>query len=82
MPVSDFTLKVVRADDLLAATFEFFNLVLDSNTSGIARRLVQRSPSAESRIIVHLPPQHFSPWFNSVHDYSSWGRFVNPNIRP
>jgi len=51
---------VVRADDLLVATFECFNLVLDSDTSGVPRRLVRRSPTAESRIVVHLQPQHIS----------------------
>ena len=57
--MSDFTLRVVRADDLLVATFEFFNLVLDSNTGG-ARRLVRRSAGAESRIVVHFQPQNIS----------------------
>ena len=60
MPVSDFTLRVVRADDLLVVTFEFFNLVLDANTTGGAPRLVRRSADAESRIVVHLQPQNIS----------------------
>jgi hypothetical protein len=62
MPVSDFTLRVVRADDLLVVTFEFFNLVLDSNTSGTPRRLIRRSPAEEeeSRIVVHFQPQNIS----------------------
>jgi hypothetical protein len=62
MPVSPFTLRVVRADDLLVVTFEFFNLVLDSNTSGTPRRLIRRSPAEEeeSRIVVHFQPQNIS----------------------
>jgi hypothetical protein len=29
--MSDFSLRVVRSDDLLVLTFEFFNLVIDPN---------------------------------------------------
>ena len=58
--MSDFSVRVVRADDLVVLTFDFFNLVLDSNTSGEPRRLVRVSSAAEARIVVGFQPQQIS----------------------
>jgi hypothetical protein len=55
--MSDFSLRVVRSDDLLVLRFEFFNLVIDPNAAS-PRRLVRRTPGQEARIVVHFPPQH------------------------
>ncbi len=54
--MSDLSLRVVRSDDMLVLTFEFFNLVLDPNETA-PRRLVRRT-AGEARIVVHFPPQH------------------------
>jgi hypothetical protein len=55
--LSDFSLRVVRADDLLVLTFDFFNLRLDASTPGVPR-LVRVSPTQAARIVVHFQPQH------------------------
>jgi hypothetical protein len=57
MAESDFSLRVVRSDDMLVLTFEFFNLVLDPNVTA-PRRLIRRVAGQEARIVVHFPPQH------------------------
>ena len=57
--MSGFSLRVVRADDLLILEFEFFNLRLDTSTPGIPQ-LVRVSPNDEARIVVHFQPQHVS----------------------
>jgi hypothetical protein len=55
-----FSLRVVRADDLLVLTFEFINLRLDTSAAGIPRlvREFPEQPEQEARIVVHFPPQH------------------------
>ena len=57
--MSDFSLRVVRADDLLILEFEFFNLRLDTSAPGVPQ-LVRVSPTDEARIVVHFQPQHLS----------------------
>lgn len=52
-----FTASVTRADDLLALSFDFFNLQLDT-TAGQAPRLIRVTPGAPAFFTVRLPPQH------------------------
>jgi hypothetical protein len=54
---TNLVLDLLRADDLLALTFEFVNLALDQ--SGAAPRLLRRQPGAAA-MIVRLPPQHIA----------------------
>lgn len=46
----NFSAKVVRADDLLVLTLDFYNLRLDAN-------LLQREGAGDAFVIVHFPPQ-------------------------
>jgi hypothetical protein len=57
MPENGFTASLLRADDLLALTFEFINLQLDAG-AGHAPRLVRIQSAAPAFVIVHFPPQH------------------------
>ena len=50
-------LRVLRPDDLLALTFEFVNLALDT-PQGQAPRLVRSQPGQPAFLIVHFAPQH------------------------
>jgi hypothetical protein len=58
--MSNLTLNVLRAEDLLALRFELVNLILDPNESRVRRRLIRASPADEALMIVHFPPQHIS----------------------
>ncbi|GHF36304.1 hypothetical protein [Streptomyces griseosporeus] len=55
--MAPFSRDVVRAQDLLAVTFEFRNLLLvtDGPAGG---HLVREQPGQDAFVIVHLPPQH------------------------
>lgn len=57
MADSDYTLRVVRSDDMLVLTFEFFNLILNPTVT-TPRQLIRKVPGQEARIVVHFPPQH------------------------
>src|SRR5947209_12535917 len=52
----NFSVAVVRPDDLLALTFEFQNLS-PIDESGVNARLVRNDPGGEALMIVHFPPQ-------------------------
>jgi hypothetical protein len=57
--LADFSASALRADDLLALTFDFFNLRLDT-TGGAQPRLVRITPGAPAFIVVELPAQHIA----------------------
>jgi hypothetical protein len=52
------TISLVRADDLLALTFELINVALDKSQE--PPRLVRSQAGAPAFMIVHLPPQHIA----------------------
>jgi len=54
--LGNFSVAVVRPDDLLTLTFEFQNLSpVDEGT--INARLIRNDPISDALIIVHFPPQ-------------------------
>jgi hypothetical protein len=58
----DFRTSVLRADDLLALTFDFFNLRLD-RPQGKAPRLVRVTVGQPAFVVVSLAPQHVAERF-------------------
>src|SRR6266487_4617682 len=48
----------LRADDMLALTFELVNLVLDKSQT--PPRLIRSQPEQDAFVIVHFPPQHIA----------------------
>ncbi len=57
--MADFIATVLRADDLLSLTFEFFNLKLDQ-PAGQPPRLVRVDAAQPAFLVVVLPPQHIA----------------------
>lgn len=57
--MSDFTLDVIRASDLLVLRFSFVNLQLDT-TAGQPPRLVRIRPAEKATFTVDLGPQHIA----------------------
>ncbi|MFF4528331.1 hypothetical protein ACFY1P_03570 [Streptomyces sp. NPDC001407] len=57
--MADFSTNVVRADDLLNLTFDFFNLHL-VETAGQPPQLVRIDPGQPAFMVVRLPPQHIA----------------------
>src|SRR5262249_18379709 len=58
--MGNLTLDVVRADDLLALSFEFVNLDFDTDETPVLPRLVRFDPGEDAFVIVHFPPQHIA----------------------
>jgi hypothetical protein len=58
--MNNLRLDVVRADDLLALSFEFINLDFDSDETPVLPRLVRVSPGEDAFVVVHFPPQHIA----------------------
>jgi hypothetical protein len=58
--MSNLRLDVVRADDLLALSFEFVNLDFDFDETPVLPRLVRVAPGEDAFVIVHFPPQHIA----------------------
>ncbi|GAA0345518.1 hypothetical protein [Streptomyces blastmyceticus] len=57
--MADFSTGIVRADDLLNLTFDFFNLHLDE-MAGQPPQLVRVDPGKPAFMVVRLPPQHIA----------------------
>lgn len=72
-----FTASVTRADDLLAVSFEFFNLQLDPASGGFPARLVRVTTGQAAFIAVVLPPQHVAEQLQADGE-SAAGRLANP----
>ncbi len=53
-----FTFDLIRPDDLLALTFDFFNMNLAAG--GGAPRLVRVDPNQPAYLVVHFGPQHIA----------------------
>ncbi len=56
--IQNFSISVVRPDDLLTLSFEFINLRLV--TGGGPARLVRTDPNQPAYLVVHFPPQHIA----------------------
>ena len=57
---SDMSVSVLRADDLLAVRFEFYNLVFDANKTNLVIPPTPINQAVNSYIAVYFPPQNIA----------------------